>query len=121
MQSKAAKRYKRRLLAQMSDQATPEAIRSRVMDLERMSMPEIMALPPLTVESDQDEILSRAAVVLARVYEMSRKPGSQKAMGEALAKVSEDMAKQGASPIQRMALDVVGKLFGPRVGKEASV
>jgi hypothetical protein len=90
------------------------------MELERMTTREIMALPPVTMYSDKDEILARTAVMLARVREISCKPGSQKAMGEALAKVSESMDKAGPSPIQRMALGLVCKLFSPQGAGETA-
>lgn len=110
MQSKAAKRHKRRLLAQMTDQSTPEAVRARVMDLEKLSTHEIAARPRPAL-SDQVEVMAQAQVMMGRVHQLRQQPGGKEALAEAMDKVGGDLRDQKAPLLARMVFGLVGKFL----------
>ena len=110
MQSKAAKRYKRRLLASMTDQQTPEAVRSRVMELEKLSTPEIAALPRPAL-SDQVEVMAQAQVMMGRLHTLRQLPGGDEVLAEAWEKVGNELRGKGAPLAARMAFGLAGKFF----------
>lgn len=111
MQSKAAKRHKRRLLASMTDQQTPEAVRARVMELERLDTRDIAALPMAGLMDDETEMMARVQVMVGRMSSLARSPGGKEAMAEAFHNAGAEMRAKNASLLQRAALTLVGRFF----------
>lgn len=111
MRSKAAKRNNRRILASMTDQKTPEAIRSRVMDLERMSVEEIAALPRPKI-TDQVEVMAQAQVMFARMAKIMSKPGGKEALQDAWEQAKGDVNLQPKSFLAKIAMGAVDGILG---------